>query len=82
MPIRFSDHARYQIRDRKLSKVLVGRVVQDPDKIFRQSDGRMRAVKKIIWTGKPYALVIVYEKERGDLVIVTVFRTSKIKKYL
>ena len=81
MKIIFSDHARYQMRVRKLTANQVRLVVAKPDSFYTQSDGRIQAKKKEIYAGKTYLLVVIYEQGKESIEIVTVFRTSKIKKY-
>jgi len=46
MLISFSDHSRYQIKDRKLSKRAAQAAVRDPDTVFEQSDGRHSRCKE------------------------------------
>ena len=82
MKITFSDHARYQIRVRELTAKQVRLVVTKPDSFRAQSDGRIQAAKKEIYAGKTYLLVVIYEQDKQRVEVITVFRTSKIKKYL
>ncbi len=82
MKIVFSDHARYQMRVRKLTAKQVRLVVIKPDSFHLQSDGRIQATKKEMYAGKTYVLVVIYEQGQQSIEIVTVFRTSKVKKYL
>ncbi|MEK7629025.1 MAG: DUF4258 domain-containing protein [Patescibacteria group bacterium] len=82
MEIYFTDHARYQFKERNISLAEVDRTVRRPDKILKQLSGRIRAVRRFKKQRKVYALVAVYEVRKHRIEVVTVFLTSKIKKYL
>ncbi|HBT81742.1 TPA: hypothetical protein DEB04_03425 [Candidatus Giovannonibacteria bacterium] len=80
--ITFSAHARYQLKERNLSEREVKRALRNPDKIYKQSANRFRAIKMSRKQGKGYLVVVVYETINSTQEIITVFITSKIKKYL
>lgn len=82
MEIHFTGHAEYQLKERNISRAEVERAVRKPDKVLKQSSGRICAVRKFKKQRKIYALVAVYEIRKHKIEIVTVFLTSKIKKYL
>ena len=84
MEIYFTGHAKYQFRERNISPTEVEQTIERPDKILKQASGRIRAVRRFKKQRKVYALVAVYEVEvrKHRIEIVTVFLTSKIKKYL
>lgn len=82
MEIHFTDHAEYQLKERNISRADVERTVRKPDKTLKQSSDRIRAVRKFKKRGKLYALVAVYEIRKQRIEIVTIFLTSKVKKYL
>ena len=79
MAIQFSQHALYQLKERKISLKEVKDAVRDPDKIMRQSAKRMRAVKR---RDEKYLLVVIYDMFPSQTKVVTAFITSKIQKYL
>lgn len=79
--IKFSSHARYQIKQRNISRELVIKVVSNPDKLKFQEPNRVRAFKKIDRSGRGYILVVIYEQKRDDILIITAFVTSKTSKY-
>ena len=80
--VAFSDHARYQLKERHISQREVTGVVHNPDKIIQQSPYRFRAFKIITKQQTPYLLVVIYDHVNSSIEIVTAFYTSKIKKYL
>lgn len=82
MEIYFTDHARYQLQERNISRSEAEWAVKKPDKILKQYSGRIRAVRRFKKQRKVYALVAVYEIRKSRIEIVTVFITSKIKKYI
>ena len=82
MKVYFSTHAIDQMAERKIPRVAVIQCARNPDKLEAQESSRFRAVKKIVKAGQAQLLVVVYERVKGDLRIVTAFYTSKTKKYL
>ncbi|MBI3589568.1 MAG: DUF4258 domain-containing protein [Candidatus Liptonbacteria bacterium] len=81
MDVIFSSHARYQINERNISSQVVLDVVAKPDKVKTQSNLRKQALKKITYHNKKYLLVVIYEETKNYQKVITVFLTSKIKKY-
>lgn len=78
----FSKHARSQLKERNISEQEVKDSFKNPDKIVKQSSNRFRLVKIVQKHNKNYTLIIVFERKRTLDEIITVFLTSKIKKYL
>lgn len=78
----FSSHAKWQLLERKISEREVLETVEKPDNITQQPNGRFQALKTKERQGKEYLLVVIYEGTPLVQEIVTVFYTSKIKKYL
>lgn len=78
----FTDHALNQLRERNIAKDSVINTLDNPDKIFLQTNFRKRAVKLFKRHRKKYAMVVVYEEVDNNKKAITVFLTSKIKKYL
>lgn len=80
--ITFSKHARYQLRERNIPRKKVVDSFKNPDKIVKQSDKRTRLVKEIERAGKKYLLIIIFDQKDSIKEVITVFITSKIRKYL
>ncbi len=80
--ITFGRHAKYQLKERNISENEVVNCVIKPDKLVQQLSGRFRVVRKIRRNKNYYLVVVVYEKIKSKIEIITVFYTSKIKKYL
>lgn len=82
MEIGFTEHAEKQLLERGLSRTFVVRAVQKPTSIKRQKDGRFQFLKLFRHEQKRFLLISIVEKDFEKMTIVTVFKTSKISKYL
>ena len=80
--ILFSLHAKLQLIERKISEREVLETIRSPVSIVRQPNGRFQALKTKERNGKDYLLVVIYEERQSIREVITVFYTSKIKKYL
>jgi hypothetical protein len=82
-PIRMSDHAREEARRRGVSEAIVLSVARDPEQrvmVRARREVRQSRITDAA-SGKLYLVrVIVDFGEHGD-TIVTVYRTSRIRKY-
>ncbi len=77
-----SNHAQLQLKERDLSRALVEEVLRKPDQIIEGQFGR-KIAQRVIRQGKvPWLFRVVYVQEGDKLVVVTVYRTTKISKYL
>jgi hypothetical protein len=78
--LRFSPHAEDQIAERRLSRDLVRQTVEEPEE--RVASGSRTVAQRVFRLGaKDYMIRAVYESQDEDVLIVTVYRTSKIAKY-
>lgn len=77
--ILFSQHALRQLQERGMSQVEIRLALIEPDKIVPQSNSRFCAAKRL---SQRHVLIIIYDQINERKEIVTVFRTSKINKYL
>lgn len=82
MEIGFTEHAEKQLLERGLSRTFVVRAVRRPSVVKRQKDGRFQFIKIFQNEQKRFLLISIVEKDFGKMTIVTVFKTSKISKYL
>lgn len=84
MHIRFLDHALQRMAERNISRSLVEKAIEQPDKVERSAKDTRRLLFK-----KKYAryaagerlLIIVVERKNNTLVVITIIDTSKIQKY-
>ena len=75
-------HAKKQLIERKLSETFVLTSVKKPTLVKKQKDGRFQYIKSFKQRYKLFLLVCIVEKSLNTLTVITVFKTSKIKKYL
>jgi hypothetical protein len=80
--ISFIPHALEQMRDRRIPRQEAEKTILAPDRVTTQLNGRTRAVRRVIYRGKPYVLVVAYDRQDGMIEVVTAFRSSKVEKYL
>jgi len=81
MKIIYSRHAEEQLKERNISKNSVSRVLAMPDQVLAGRKGRKIAQAIVIAEGVEFLLRVVYEEKEDTAEVVTVYRTSKIKKY-
>lgn len=86
MKIEFTKHAIGRMKERGLDKSTVEEFIKSPDKIANSNINKKRFLIKKIYYNKKYKkdhlLMMVCEKEKGILTIVTIIDTSKISKYI
>lgn len=81
MEIEISPHAEEQIRFRKLSRDRVVQVTTAPEEIISAKGERYFAQSRFREKGKEYLLRVLVEKTKDKLIVVTVYPTSKVRKY-
>ena len=86
MKIKFSSHSLKRIKEREITKEDIVKAIKFPDKIETSKAAKNRfLVKKVYYNQglkRDHLLMLICEKERDVLEIVTVIDTSKISKYL
>ena len=84
MKIVLLPHAKARMSERNIPEKVIIDMVLDPDKLERDKTNSRRYVAKklYIFLNKPYLLLVIYEKEVNNIIIITVISTSKVKKYL
>lgn len=82
MKFRFTAHAEKQLIERKLDKKLVGETVCNPERIIPQGQDVL-IYQKVYYkeTGKEYLLRVAVKLSGDSHVVLTAYKTSKIKKY-
>ena len=85
MKIVFTKHSLERAKERLISEKELRFAVRYPDKIDKSSQNNKRfLIKKIYYNKKlkaDHLLMIICEKKRGAIKIVTIIDTSKISKY-
>lgn len=80
--VRFTPYAEDRLRRRRLERDLVERVVTEPEQVVDEDGrkvGQSRYRDEV--KNKEYLLRVVYEETGEDKLVVTIYRTSKIRKY-
>jgi hypothetical protein len=77
----FSKHALLKIKERKIEKELVKKVIQEPEFLFYDIMGKcMIAISKVIIAGTETHLVVPFERESGEVKVVTAYPCRNLKK--
>ena len=80
--VEFSQHAQAQMKERGIPTHLILTTLEYPDKTASQTNGTKRRIKRFKRNGKDYVLVVVYRELAAATRVVTIFFTSKVRKYL
>lgn len=77
MNIVFTLHALERMKKRGVAQVEVLECLRDPDRLMKLDDV-YRAVRRL----GSEVLVVVYRKEDDTVIVITIYRSSKVRKYL
>ena len=78
----YSNHAEEELLRRKISKNTIELVVNDPDQILELEDDIIIYQSIIEFDNKKKYLVrVVVSENKDSKTLITVYKTSKIKKY-
>jgi hypothetical protein len=80
---RLTDHARFKMARRQIAEADVARVLSDPEQTEPVRPGREVYQSRLGFGDPPktYLLRVFVDVDRQPPEVVTVYRTSKIKKY-
>ena len=82
MLVRFTPYAETRVRRRKLSMEQVGQVAENPEQLIDEDERRVAQSRFVDPTGgREYLLRVVYEPEGDDKLVITAYKTSKVRKY-
>ncbi len=81
MEIRLTDHAKKQLAYRDVSQNQVIAIALSPEQIIEESDVPSIAQSRVIEDGKTYLIRVAFRDEADVRVVITVYKTSKVKKY-
>lgn len=83
MKVELSPHAENQLKERNIGLNIVFKVLNKPDQIIETAFRNRQIAQKIIISGKKKFLYrVIFIKERNVGKIITVYKTTKINKYL
>ena len=81
MNFSFSRHALEELELRHIPKMLAERILASPEQKHRVLENITCYQSRVEISGRPYLLRILVNETVTPPVVVTVFRTSKIRKY-
>ena len=82
MKIKFSNHAQLECNRRQVSQEVVAQVLENPDQAVLVEHDRTAFQSLVKFpNGKTYLVRVIAEQKSSELVVVTVYRTSKIAMY-
>jgi mRNA-degrading endonuclease RelE of RelBE toxin-antitoxin system len=81
MEYRFSRHSQTEMERRKISVDLVESVLDNPQQVISEKEGRKAYQSKIDVGGKFFLLRVIVVDDVEPAVVITVYKTSKIDKY-
>ncbi|WP_370569774.1 DUF4258 domain-containing protein [Sphaerospermopsis sp. LEGE 00249] len=77
-----SRHAQIEMERRQISLSLVESVLDNPQQIILEREGRKVYQSKVDFgNGKIFLLRVIVADDIDPKVVITVYRTSKIEKY-
>ncbi len=77
----FSNHAIEQIESRSLSKHMIEDILKSKEKKIIKAGNIDIYQKIVIELDKPYLYRVFVNTNKNPLLVVTVYKTSKIEKY-
>jgi hypothetical protein len=82
--IRWTAHAEASLRDREIQRVEVERALAAPDHRSASRGARQILVRKYEDTvlNQPMVLCVVVEERPEETLVVTIYKSSKLEKYL
>ena len=82
MNYRLSDHAIKQIGDREIPIALLEQVIDSPEQVLEQSDGSKVYQSRVTGlNNKTYLLRVFINDIAIPRIVISVYMTSKVKKY-
>jgi hypothetical protein len=83
MNILFTEHAKFEIERRQIKEDDLKELINQPHQRISTKKGRVIFQKKYFDTiiKKEMLLRVIGKKERGKFVVITAYKTSRVKKY-
>jgi Domain of unknown function (DUF4258) len=76
-----SDHARQELERRKIPLALLEQILTKPEQTVPETAGRTAYQSRHEMDGKMFLIRVIVDPTPGLPIVVTVYRTTKIKKY-
>lgn len=83
MEVLFTEHARFEIQRRQINENDIKELIKQPQQIISTKKGRVIYQKKYFDKSmkKEILLRVIGKNEKGRFIVITAYKTSKIKKY-
>ena len=81
MKIKLLKHINDQAKEREIKIEIVKETLFNPEQIVPDLKGLNAAQRKYFDKGKQYLIRVIFKEEKGLRIGITVYKTSKIKKY-
>lgn len=82
MKIELSPHAEQQLQERNIKMEEIEEILKEPDQTVEGDKDRKIAQKIKVVDKKKFLYRVIYKKENAKYLIITVYRTTRIKKYM
>lgn len=77
----FTDHALDEMRERGIARAIVENILQDPEQVVPGYGSRVCYQSRVRMRGKTYLVRVVVDERADPTRVITVYRTSQIKRY-
>ena len=81
MNYRLTQHARLRMAERGISQSLLETVLQSPDQIVPEKDGKMAYQSKVKIAGRDVLVRLIVNDMIEPVTVVTVIKTASISRY-
>jgi hypothetical protein len=82
--VRYTEHSKIQIALRELTKEQVDNVLHFPEQVVPDDDNENRDIFQSLFIdhkGKQKLLRVVVEETIAEIIVITVYPTSQIRRY-
>ena len=81
MKIILLKHLKEQAKERKIKMELIKETLSSPEQILPEINGLKIAQKRYFIGNNQYLIRVIFKEEKDLIIGITVYKTSKIKKY-
>lgn len=83
-PIRWSRHALNNLKDREIDLIEADKTLASPDRIVQGRPPRKMHIRRYMdkTLNREMALCVLVEETDAEAIVVTLFKTSQVKKFL
>lgn len=81
MKIKLLKHLKEQAKEREIDVKFIKETLLNPEQIVSESTGLKIAQRKFFENKKQYLIRVIFGEEKDLIIGITVYKTSKIKKY-